>query len=407
MLLFGRPEAPATQETQANDQLIDVDQSEDNQEEQIIRHEIRGPDGRFVRADGVVASEAPRHNVRGPDGRFVPRTQPRAMIAFVEPKTYIEAVSGDQSAQWIDAMYDEVSSLFKNQVFVEAVCPESKNVISSKWVFKIKTKPNGEVDKFKARFCARGFSQVQGIDYEETYAPVAHASIVRMLLAHAAVKNMYIMQFDIKTAFLYGLLDEEIYVKPPEGFKAEDNRVWRLKRSLNGLKQSPSCWNQTFSAFLREINLQTSEYDHCVFLKKGSSFLAITIYVDDGLIFGENYDDIVANLKQLKARFDMTIMNATSYLGIEIASLEKGILIHQEGHVLKLLDRFGMSNCSIVDNPLTIYKSEPDVTPLGLDVPYKRKISAKFFLSKEKLASLKTLSTLSNLKLGRNLSSSQ
>lgn len=155
-------------------------------------------------------------------------------------------------------MDDEMNSLEENQVF--EVLPSNqvtKKPVGSRWVFTIKYKKNGEIDKYKARVVAKGYSQVYGVDYQETYCSVVHIMSTRLILNYAAMRSLKMKQFDVKTAFLYGKLDEEIFMVPPEGY-SRPNTVWKLNRSLYGLKQSPRMWNEIFTEFMFGIGMYIS-----------------------------------------------------------------------------------------------------------------------------------------------------
>lgn len=163
-----------------------------------------------------------------------------------DPSTYSEAMSGQDSEEWWSAMHDEIDSMVKNQVFTLVDRPK-QNVVGSRWVFVTKMKPTGDVDRHKARLVARGFSQIHGIDYSETFAPVVDSTTIRLLFAYSAVRKLEMGQFDVKTAFLYGELEEEIYMEQSPGFETGNNKVWKLKKSIYGLKQAPRQWNRKFT----------------------------------------------------------------------------------------------------------------------------------------------------------------
>ena len=170
-----------------------------------------------------------------------------------EPKTVQEALNGEQSSRWRDAMESEYSSLLKNDTWDLVPPPEEKNIVGSRWVFKVKHDENGSVNRFKPRLVAQGYSQVKGVDYDEVFSPVARNTSVRSLLALANAHDLEILQMDVKTAFLNGSLDCEIYMSQPEGFVDPDrpNHVCKLKKSIYGLKQSARCWNTTLDEYLK------------------------------------------------------------------------------------------------------------------------------------------------------------
>ena len=179
-----------------------------------------------------------------------------------EPKTVHEALNSEQSSQWREAMESEYSSLIKNDTWDLVPPPEGKNIVGSRWVLKVKHDENGSVNHFKARLVAQGYSQMKGVDYDEVFSPVARNTSVRSLLALANAHDLEIHQMDVKTAFLNGSLDCEIYMymSQPEGFVDPDrpNHVCKLKKSIYGLKQSAHCWNTTLDEYLKSVGYHKS-----------------------------------------------------------------------------------------------------------------------------------------------------
>ncbi|UYV85057.1 K02A2.6-like, partial [Cordylochernes scorpioides] len=202
----------------------------------------------------------------------------------LEPVTYEEAMSSKDKINWEIAMNEEKQALIKNKTWELMDLPDNAKAIGCKWIFRIKRKGNGEIDRYRARLVAKGFSQRRGIDYKETFAPVVRYDSVRVLLALATAMDMEIMQFDIKTAFLNGDLDEDIYMQIPEGIEVENkNLVCKLKKSLYRLKQSPRIWNEKFTYFLKQFQLTQSQADPCVFYQtKTDAKIFLALYVDDG-----------------------------------------------------------------------------------------------------------------------------
>ena len=178
----------------------------------------------------------------------------------LEPGSMSEATSGPQSEQWRNAANEEYKALMDNNTWSLTRLPEGRKAIGSKWVFKVKCKPDGTVDRYKARLVAQGYAQKPGIDYEETFSPVVHRSSLRTLLSYGVDKGMLIHQMDVVTAFLNGKLTEEIYMRQPDGFieSGSEDLVCKLNRSLYGLKQSPRCWNLVLDEFLRSLGFTSS-----------------------------------------------------------------------------------------------------------------------------------------------------
>jgi hypothetical protein len=191
------------------------------------------------------------------------------------------------SDNWKTAMKEELNSLIKNETWELVPCPSQRSVIKNKWVFRTKYKADGSLDKFKARLVAKGYSQKEGIDFTETFAPVVRYDTVRVLLSVAAALDLEMTQFDIKTAFLYGNLDEEIFMEEPEGFETSRNGalVCKLKKSLYGWKQAPRQWNHKFNEFL--LSFKPTYSDPCLYTTPDWS-LIIALYVDDGLVLGND-----------------------------------------------------------------------------------------------------------------------
>jgi hypothetical protein len=192
--------------------------------------------------------------------------------------------------------------------------PEAK-VLPGKWVYKNKLGPDGSVARRKAGWVIKGFAQRSGVDYDELYAPVAKITTTRVLLALAALHDLEIDQLDIKTAFLYGELSEEIYVDPPIGFEVLTvidcrGKKCFLKKALYGLKQAPGVWYQTLSVFLKEQGLQQSNTDVCLYINTKLWFI---VYVEDVLIFGKNSQDCSELKKSLAERFEVTDLSPIRY----------------------------------------------------------------------------------------------
>ena len=191
-----------------------------------------------------------------------------AYLTIVEPTSLEEALSGPDSSHWSAAIVEELNSLAKNDTWSLVPLPEGRKPISNKWIFKVKYNKNGEVEKFKGRLVAKGYSQVGGLDYDETFAPVVKIQSLRAILAISNEKGYILHQMDVKTAFLYGELEEEIYMNQPEGIMLEENPeiVCKLKKSLYGLKQSPRQWNKKINKFFCDFGFVQNSFDPRVFI---------------------------------------------------------------------------------------------------------------------------------------------
>ena len=184
-----------------------------------------------------------------------------------EPKTMTEARKRPDANKWLQAAHEEMNSLIEHDTWSLTKLPPGRKTVGSKWVFKIKHDEHGEAARYKCRLVAQGFTQAQGIDYHETFAPVAGFGSIRTLLATAAHREMYVHQMDVHTAFLNGKLDEDIYMCQPEGFvvKGKEDMVCHLHRSRYGLKQSPRCWNKELSCHLFDSGFQPARLTRVCF----------------------------------------------------------------------------------------------------------------------------------------------
>lgn len=295
---------------------------------------------------------------RDASGRFLPKANRgnRAGLATLNdleelPKTYKQATERQDWNRWKAAIEDEMASLIKNKVFIEV--PASKATsepIDSRWVLTLKRNADGSVSKYKARVVARGYNQRYGIDYTETYCPVVHLVTLRMILAYAEQRSLIIKQFDVKTAFLYGELEETIFMIPPDGYKHGD-KIWLLKRSLYGLKQASRMWNITFDRFLKDQNLNVSTSDSCIYYQV-SPIIVVVIYVDDGIICAERRQDAERIMRSLEHRFEIRELDLTQYRGLQIERDAEGIVIHQSTYVQKILKEFAMHQSAAERNPI-------------------------------------------------------
>eukprot|EP00253_Pinus_taeda_P003527 PITA_03527 len=222
-----------------------------------------------------------------------------------DPDTFAEA-SGHP--YWEAAMNEEYHSLLANDRWDLVPLPKGRKLVRCKWVYRTKYAPDGKVDKHKARLVAKGFSQVEGIDYTETFSPVAKMNSIRLVLSLAASLTWEVHQMDVKSAFLHGDLHEEIYMEQPIGFiQTDSSLVCRLKKSLYGLKQAPRAWYTKMDSFLLESGFSRCYSDNTVYTKKvGNSLIILVLYVDD-LILTSSDPNLINHVKSsLKKKFEMT-----------------------------------------------------------------------------------------------------
>lgn len=280
------------------------------------------------------------------------------------PKDYKEAVESNESEDWKLAMNEEIEALDKNNTYESTYLPNGKTTVGSKWVYSVKLGPNDE-EKYKARLVAKGFNQIEGVDYYETFSPTARITTVRMLM-QLAVQNDYIVnQMDVKSAYLNADLDTEIYLDQPDGYIEYDRDgnklVWKLNKSLYGLKQSGRNWNNLFHSFLDSEQFKQSYADPCCYVKNDSnSILIIIIWVDD-IILASNSNALINEFKQsICSRFNMKDLGKLSwFLGIEFAIDNECIKMSQTKCINKMLKRFNMLD----SNPKTI-PCDPSISNL-------------------------------------------
>jgi hypothetical protein len=278
-------------------------------------------------------------------------------------------------------MNDELQAMAENNVWELIDPPNGARLIQTRWVLRIKRKPDRSIDRFRARLVAKGYTQRAGYDYEETFSPVARFDTVRTLMALATLKSMSVQQFDIKTAFLHGVLTETIYMAQPMGFDDQSGKVCLLNRSLYGLKQSPRCWNEKLTAHLIATGWTESNADPCLFFRnKPEMFLVV--YVDDGLVFYFDNSAIDDFAKQMKTKFESTFGPATCYLGIEINRSKDGqTLLHQDAYARRIVERFELSDANAAVTPYSNEDRDPDSAPLAADKPYREAVGSLLYLA--------------------------
>ena len=280
-----------------------------------------------------------------------------------EPSNIFEAWRGDHSTNWKEATNSEYDSLLSNHTWDLVSLPAGKNVVGSRWVFKVKRNADGTVERFKARLVAQGYSQSQGVDYQEVFSPVVRYNSIRSLLAVANICDWEVHQMDVKTAFLQGDLDEEIYMKQPDGYvdKEKPNHVCKLKKSIYGLKQAARCWNFAIDSFLKSNGYKNSGADSCLYVKsvKQSNgkvdFIILALYVDDILLFSNNIDMLTKEKILLARRFKVEDLDEVHYvlgMSVERNRNSRTLSISQPKYLEGILKRANMDKCKPVTTPL-------------------------------------------------------
>ncbi|KAJ0888786.1 putative RNA-directed DNA polymerase [Helianthus annuus] len=272
----------------------------------------------------------------------------------VEPSSYSEAI---KDPRWIEAMNCEMEALNRNNTWVVVDLPKGRKPIGCKWVYKIKYKANGEIERYKARLVAKGFSQKEGVDFGETFSPVVKMVTVRIVLKLAVNNEWPLYQLDINNAFLYGSLTEDVYMSLPLGyFNNDKNKVCKLVKSLYGLKQAPRKWNEKLTSVLLDMGFKQSLCDHSLFiLSKNDVLVVLLVYVDDIVITGNSSVEIAKIKKNLSESFLIKDLGLLKYfLGIEVLYADKSVCLSQRKYCLELLNEFGYLGCKPVGTPIEL-----------------------------------------------------
>ncbi|MGH7240582.1 MAG: reverse transcriptase domain-containing protein, partial [Candidatus Saccharimonadales bacterium] len=310
-----------------------------------------------------------------------------------EPTTYAEAMARPDAKQWEQAAQEEYRSIQSAGTWTLVPLPPGRKAIGSKWVFKIKHNAAGSVERKKARLCAKGYSQKPGVDYHETFAPVARFSSIRVLLALAAVFDWEIHQMDVQTAFLNGDLTEDIYMTQPEGFvvKGKETLVCKLSKSLYGLKQASRAWNQKMDQCLLGMKFSSFYADPCVYVfRHGNVIMLVAMYVDDLLLLSNSLSRLVSLKQDLAKKFSMKDMGEAHFiLGIEITRdrSSRTLSLSQKAYIKKVVERFNMTNSKPVATPLdagtklSTSDSPSDVQELAemKKIPYRSAVGALMY----------------------------
>ncbi|KAL5852379.1 hypothetical protein ACOSQ3_007497 [Xanthoceras sorbifolium] len=289
-----------------------------------------------------------------------------------EPSTFHEATSSSDTSLWMAAMQEEIEALHKNKTWELVPLPHGRKAIGNKWVYKIKRDSNDQVERYRARLVVKGYAQKEGIDFNEIFSPVVRLTTIRIVLAMCATFDLHLEQLDVKTAFLHGELEEEIYMLQPEGFAetGKENLVCRLNKSLYGLKQAPRCWYKRFDSFIISLGYNRLSSDHCTYYKRfgdDGDFIIMLLYVDDMLVAGPNKDRVQELKAQLAREFDMKDLGpANKILGMQIQRdrNNRKIWLSQKNYLNKILRRFNMQDCKPISTPLPInFKLSSSMSP--------------------------------------------
>ncbi|KAG7581709.1 Reverse transcriptase RNA-dependent DNA polymerase [Arabidopsis suecica] len=274
------------------------------------------------------------------------------------PQSYNEA---KDSKEWCGAIDNEIDAMERTETWEITTLPPGKKAVGCKWVFTVKFHADGSLERYKARIVAKGYTQKEGLDYTETFSPVAKMATVKLLLKVSASKKWFLNQLDISNAFLNGDLEEVIYMKLPDGYAAikgdplPPNAVCRLKKSIYGLKQASRQWFLKFSDSLLKLGFKKKHGDHTLFVRSlGSEFIAVLVYVDDIVIASTTEMAATSLTEALKASFKLRELGPLKYfLGLEVARTSEGISLCQRKYALELLTSTGMLACKPSSIPMT------------------------------------------------------
>jgi hypothetical protein len=255
-----------------------------------------------------------------------------------------------------------VNDRLREEGIFASITPAGRKLVDSKWVFKLKRDSDGNIARYKARVVARGFTQEHGVDYHETFAPIVRVISIRVVLALAAFHDWEVEQLDVVTAFLKANIDEETYMRQPEGFRSTDNKgtelVCMLQKALYGLKQAPRNWNNTITAWLEEYGFCQSKVDPCIFIyQKAGQLYIMAMYVDDNIIAGAAGRFIPEFKVAFGSGFNVQDLGPVSWLLGMTVERDNGtgiIMLGQRQYVLDMLERFNMMDCKPVSSPMAV-----------------------------------------------------
>ncbi|GJU68785.1 putative ribonuclease H-like domain-containing protein [Tanacetum coccineum] len=259
-----------------------------------------------------------------------------------------------------EAMQDELLQFKLQKVWTLVDLPNGKRAIGTKWVYRNKKDERGIVIKNKARLVAQGYTQEEGIDYDEVFAPVARIEAIRLFLAYASFKDFVVYQMDVKSAFLYGKIEEEVYVCQPPGFEDPDfpDRVYKVEKALYGLHQAPRAWYETLSTYLLDNGFQRGKIDKTLFIRRDKGdILLVQVYVDD-IIFGSTKKSLCIEFeKMMHKKFQMSYMGKlTFFLGLQVKHKNDGIFISQDKYATEILKKFGFTDVKTASTPMETQK---------------------------------------------------
>ena len=288
--------------------------------------------------------------------------------------------------QWLMAMKDEMKSITDQNTWELKPLPDGKKAIGSRWLFKIKRDSEGNIARFKARFCAKGFTQVAGIDFNETYAPVAKMNSIRTILSIVTTEDLELQQADVDTAFLYGIMDMDVYVAQPTGFIEPGKATWvcHLLKSLYGTKQAARQWYKKVNDTMTKNGFVECKSDSCVYTRIGKhEFSIVALYVDDVFIASRTMDGVRSILDMLKQDYSIKEMgNLHYYLGIKIERnrVNKQMFLSQQAYVDQVVTKFGLNDCKPCYTPAEVEQLVKSDGMSTVKYPYREAVGSMMYL---------------------------
>jgi transposase InsO family protein len=311
-----------------------------------------------------------------------------------DPKTFAEAMKRDDAELWYKSACDEIQTHLDNGTWKLAKLPPGRKAIGSRWVFIIKRKADGSIERYRGRVVAKGFAQRPGFDYTETFAPTAKWAALRAIFAIAALEDMELESIDISSAYLNGELEEEVYMEQPEGFHqgAPDDYL-KLLKGMYGLKQSGRIWHKKLDKELQDMGFSKVKCDHSIWVyQKDGTKVIIPVFVDDMTIISKSKTLVQSVKDELKKRFKLRDLGPTKFLlgvAIERDRNKKILTLSQKQYILDILSRYGHSDCNPVSTPMDpgckLSTEQAPSTPEDIEymknIPYIHAVGSLMYLA--------------------------
>lgn len=354
--------AAAQRQDMDEDSDEELGEGDDNNDEYV--HETFTSSSHLQGKQWNIPRSKPPQDPQHPDFIYIPLVD---AIEFAlntstgpEPRTLAEALRRPDGDKYLASAIDEVRAHIENGTWILARLPKGKRAIGSRWVFKIKRKEDGSIDKYKGRIVAKGYAQREGVDYTETFAPTARFGALRTVIAFAAMEDWELESVDISTAFLNGEIDAEVYMQKPEGveFPGFEGSEWvlQLLKGLYGIKQGPRIWSKKLHTVLSEIGFQRLESDHSVFIyERDGVKMVVPVHVDDLVLASPSKEAIERVKRELRAKFKTHEQGPTSFLlGVKIERnrTDRTISLSQPAYIDSILQTYRMQDCNAARTPM-------------------------------------------------------